>query len=194
MQESVRRFRFGLPSLLILPLWVSPLFLSTVFVREQLARNSPSAALFFNMLACTAAYAAFFTARSRCRLDQRDPCERSQAGRRHVLPAAWRGALFGLLFMVQIVVPLLTSLVTVEAQRHDVSLADFVYIEHRWVLEAAAGMLGMLGLLGLFLGAFGGSLVGLVFDRRFARRSPMKMAGRKAELSAGDTLAAQPGR
>jgi hypothetical protein len=66
MQESARRFRFGLPSLLILPLLVSPLFLSTVLVREQFERNHPSAALFFNMLACTAAYAAFFAARSRC--------------------------------------------------------------------------------------------------------------------------------
>lgn len=68
MQESAPRFRFDLASLLILPLWASPLFLSTVFVREQFERHGPSMALFFNMLACTAAYAAFFTARSRCRL------------------------------------------------------------------------------------------------------------------------------
>jgi hypothetical protein len=170
MPQPARRFRFGLPSLLILPLWISPLFLSTVFVREQFEQNKPSAALFFNMLACTAAYAAFFTARSR-----RHVYERGQAGRGHVLPAAWRGALFGLLFMAQIVVPLGVASEVATAQRNEIPLVDFLRIDLWGVLELAGMMLSVSVPLGLFLGAFGGSLVGLVFDWRFGRARATKM-------------------
>jgi hypothetical protein len=156
MPESVKRFRFGLPSLLILPLWVSPLFLSTVFIRQQFAQE-PGMALFFNMLGCTAVYAAFFTARSRRRVyEQVGPTPR------HVLPAACAGALFGVLFMVQIVVPWQTALVIHRARSDGHSLPDFL---HR-IIELAP-MAGLLGLFGLFLGAFGGSLVGMVFDWRY---------------------------
>jgi hypothetical protein len=162
MPESSRRFRFGLAFLLLVPLWISPLFLSALFVREEFYRKSLSFVVFVNVLACTAVYAAFLTARSRRRIYQE-----GRPGRHHVLPAAWRGALFGLLFMVQLAIPWGVASYVAMAQRQNIALVDFLRMHPGLALETVGAMLGVFGMFGLFLGALGGSLVGIFFDWRY---------------------------
>jgi hypothetical protein len=176
MLESTRRFRFGLLSLLLLPLSISPLCLSTVFVREQFQQNQPGASYFFNTLACTVAYAAFFTARS---LRRRH--EKGQPGRRHVLPAMLTGAIFGVLFMVQIGVPWAVAIVITAAHRSNLSPGNFLSLDPSWILKTGAAMGAFVGLFGSFLGAFGGSIVGLVFDWRYAHPRPTRRTQPSAE-------------
>ncbi|HQU45357.1 MAG TPA: hypothetical protein PK867_21250 [Pirellulales bacterium] len=149
--------RFGLPSLLLLPLFVSPMFLSAVFVRAELEHGKQSASAFFNLLACTVIYAAIFTARSRHRVYRS-----GGPGPRHALPAAWTGAWNGVLFMAQVVVPWFIAMIIAQAQRFDLSLFDYVRMSFATVLT-------MVGLFGVFLGAFGGSAVGLWFEWRYRR-------------------------
>ena len=156
--------RFGLITLLLLPLLISPLFASVVFVRQELSFSSRMGP-FFNILACTALYAAIFTARSR-----RGAYENGMQGAHHVLPAARTGSCYGALFMGQIFVPLLMARVVAHARRQELSVLDFLQMSWAWVLELTAMVGGMLMLFGVFLGAFGGSIVGLLFEWRHRRR------------------------
>jgi hypothetical protein len=157
--------RFGLRSLFLLPLLVSPLFRSSVFVRSELEQSHSFASL-FNMFACAALYAAIFTAGWR-----RGIYGRGKAGPRHVLPAARVGACFGVLFMAQVFVPWQITWVAARAQRFD-SIFDYLFSDCRSVLVMLASTGGMfVGLFGIFLGAFGGSVVGFHFEWRYAGKA-----------------------
>ena len=166
------RLRFGLRSLLLLPLLVSPLFVSAVLVRRELQPGpEPESTPVFNLLACTVVYAAIFTARSRhCAYDN------GKQGPRHVLPAARIGAWYGALFVAQFTVPWLVAMLIAWARRWEVSVFDLLSMNVVGVTEMVAAAAGMIGLFGVFLGAFGGSIVGLLFEWWHRRRDASKMA------------------
>jgi hypothetical protein len=168
-----RPVRFSLQRLLLLPLFVSPLFLSTVFVRREMeSYGEQSAATFFNLLACTVIYAAIFTARSRHRL-----YESGEPVPRHVLPAAWAGVRYGIVFMLQVILPWFLAAVIARARRFDISIIDYLCTSYSQVLALGASFAGIIGLFGVFLGAFGGCIIGLLLEWRYARR-PMIDSGR----------------
>lgn len=148
--------QWSLKALLLVPLLLSPLFLSANLIRRQYFTYGSDFTTLLNTFACAAAYAGIFTWRA---MPRQRPCE---GGPRHlIVRGAVVGAGFGLVFMGLAVGPPLAS--------------DAVgrISDQRVVLMLLLKRFGMFVVLfGTFLGAFGGTAACMILEcvsRREAR-------------------------
>jgi len=156
-QDLSSRRQFTLPSVLMFPFLISPLFLGGWLARWQVDHDPADFTPLFNAMVCTVIYAVVFARRR----GVRDPRRSLERQFRPLLPCVWTGIRYGWLFATIALLPLFVG---VGGGRGTLVRAFLRNGVTPHLVGEAIFVFGFVGCLGVSLGAFGGALAGFLVE------------------------------